>query len=50
VELIDNELNYGYLILISKNKVIEIPGAKAYPIYIVTQQTISKDGLESTKH
>jgi hypothetical protein len=34
-EFIDTELSHRFLLLIPKLKVIEIPGAEAYPIHIV---------------
>ena len=44
VDFTNSEVEYGYLILILKDKVKEIPGAEVCPIYIVIQQTINKQG------
>ena len=34
-DFVDNELKFGYLLLIPKNRVIDIPGAEAYLIHII---------------
>ena len=49
-EFLKNEMGFEYLISIPKSKVLSIPGAEVYSIYIVRQQTIDKEGWESIKY
>ena len=46
----DNKVGFCYLLLILKEKVLSIPGAKAYLIYIVTQLTITEKGKKVLKY
>ena len=49
-ELIDNELSRGFLLLVSKEKVIEILNVEVYPIHMIIQNTIDRYRNEKVKY
>ena len=48
-DFVNEETSWEFLLPIPKKKVLDILGAEAYPIHIVRQGTIDKNGQEMIK-